>query len=200
MVPSTHTPMEHTCERTPEDVAGNNTQCVQGHRECQCGNHEHSHAECSLMNTPAQQKRETPLPDITGPEFQYLFSSRVTLGRTFHFSEPYLYLLTRCRCSIHVTAKKKKISSKVSANTQCVGMSTDCHHNLHPYWSIREYILVCTHSCNMLILRLVYGPINMHMDRCVCEVIFSISAHHPWGGFPEDFLSICHGRNWCLFG
>ena len=22
MVPSTHTPMEHTCERTPEDVAG----------------------------------------------------------------------------------------------------------------------------------------------------------------------------------
>lgn len=29
----------------------------------------------------------------------------------------------------------------------------------------------------MLIRRLVYGPINMRMDICVCEVIFFLTVH-----------------------
>ena len=88
------------------------------------------------MNTPAQQKRETPLPDITGPEFQYLFSSRVTLGRTLHFSEPYLYLLTHCRCSIHVAAKKKK-SVKLQCKRALNGLKPTTSYNYYYYYILQ---------------------------------------------------------------
>lgn len=140
---------------------------------------------CSLMDTSAQQWQETPLPSITGPGFEsQLFSSCVTLGKTPHFSESYLCLLTHSRCSIDMAAKKTQQNKciytlSVSVYLQDVIVITYSLLGVH----MSVYCCVPTHA-TYLFKGLCMGPPMdtwTHVSvRPFGLIIFSNNAHHFW--------------------